>query len=361
MPAFSSLSCSSEQLRALDAEVERLVREEGVDASECELGCVVRLDRGYPAVLTERQVLRAEHAVALAKEDLVKPAVGDWVCVRVPTSHSFGVISRVLPRESDIARWRGSSRGERQTLAANVHLVLIACALGGRALDVNRLARSVVVSYDCGAEAAVVLTKADRVEPDELREAIGLVRATLGERVRVVATCAGGSDRAGLEEAAREAGAAWGLDAVRGLVPRGVVAMVLGESGAGKSTLLNALLGTQTLKTGGVRERDDRGRHTTVARRMVALPTGGVVVDEPGLRSLPLIGHERGLARAFPEVSAAAERCKFRDCTHEGEPGCALAEAVAAGAVTPQRADAYRALAAEMRRSAGMLDPDVVM
>ena len=110
----------------------------------------------------------------------------------------------------------------------------------------------------------------------------------------------------------RALGAAWGLDGVRELVPKGTTSIVLGESGAGKSTFLNRILERDVLKTGAVRDRDGAGRHTTVARRMVRLPGGGVVVDEPGLRSLPLVGHERGLAALFPEVARVAQECRFQ-------------------------------------------------
>ncbi len=124
--------------------------------------------------------------------------------------------------------------------------------------------------------------------------------------------------------------------------------MILGESGAGKSTLLNALLGADALATGAVRERDDMGRHTTVARMMVKLPGAGVICDAPG-SGLPLVGHERGLAKAFPEISELAATCRFRDCTHGNEPGCAVREAREAGELDEVRVESYLALANEMR------------
>jgi ribosome biogenesis GTPase len=115
------------------------------------------------------------------------------------------------------------------------------------------------------------------------------------------------------------------------------------------------------LETGSVRVADDAGRHTTVARRMVSLPGAGVVVDEPGLRSLPLVGHERGLSQVFPEISEAARTCRFRDCTHLHEPGCAVRAQHEEGVVSDERLACYLALAAEMRKSASTLDPDVVI
>ena len=143
-------------------------------------------------------------------------------------------------------------------------------------------------------------------------------------------------------------------------VPAHEITAFIGPSGCGKSTLLNALLGHDALSTGGVRERDDQGRHTTVARVMVALPgDAGVIADAPGLRSLPLVGHERGLARAFPEIVEASRACRFGDCTHTHEPGCAVREAEDAGQIDSLRLETFQNLASSMRVSAQILDPDV--
>lgn len=317
-------------------------------ADTVEMGCVVRLDRGFPLVALPGRSLRAEHAVGFAKgSDGVTPTVGDWVACAVPHDHDMGVIEEVLPRRTSFARWRGGRRGEFQTLAANLDTVIVAQALGEGPLDVARIARSLVLVHDCGACPAVVLTKADRkASAEALAADVARVRELAGEGCRVVVT----SSREGE-----------GLDGVRELVAPQTIAMVLGESGAGKSTLLNALLGYEALATSGVRERDDMGRHTTVARVMVKLPGCGVIADAPGLRSLPLVGHERGLALAFPEIAELAATCRFRDCTHGSEPGCAVRAAGQAGEISPVRLEAYLALAAEMRASARTLDPDVAL
>ena len=322
-------------------------------ADELQMGCVVRLDRGFPLVATDDALFRAEHAVAFAKprgeEGRLLPAIGDWVAVRVAPSHDMGVIECVLPRRTAFERWRGKSRGERQVLAANVDVVLIVQALGaGRDSDQlvrDRIARSLVLVNDCGAVPTVVLTKADRCSEAELEEKIDQVRRLVGPSVRVIATSSVRGD---------------GLDEVRSCVPSGTCGMILGESGAGKSTLLNALLGHDSLATGEVRERDDMGRHTTVARVMVSLPVPcGVIADAPGLRSLPLVGHERGLARTFPEIVEASHGCRFNDCTHTHEPGCAVRAALEEGAIEDVRLHAFLALAGEMRVSAQSIDPDI--
>lgn len=317
---------------------------------EMQVGCVVRLDRGFPLVVTEERKLRAEHAVGFAKQDKEKsdgllPAVGDWVALRLAPGHDMGVIERVLPRRTVFERWRGKNRGERQVLCANVDAILIVQPLGAGEVLLGRIARSLVLAADCGATPVVVLTKADRCTDDERTTQLARVRRLVGTGVRVLVTSSATGE---------------GLDEVRACVPEGTRAMILGESGAGKSTLLNALLGHDALETGAVRERDDAGRHTTVARMMVKLPGAcGVVADAPGLRSLPLVGHERGLARTFPEVVEAARGCRFNDCTHTHEPGCSVRAAVEVGEIDEVRLEVFNSLAAEMRVSAQSLDPDI--
>ncbi len=362
LPAFSELAPSERQRSAFGQAAAQAARALGCDVDEMALGCVVRLDRGFPAVVTKDALFRAEFSAHLTKGGDSRVAVGDWVLARVPAGHDMGLILEIFPRESDIARWRGGSRGERQTLAANVSIVLIVQQLGANVISCERVARSAVIARDCGAEVAVVLTKADRAPSAVLAEDVAAVRDVLGEGCKLVMTSSAGDAEA--ERAEKDAGplsVPWGLVAVRSLVPVGTVAIVLGESGAGKSTLLNALLGHDVLETGAVRGSDDAGRHTTVARRMVSVPGGGVIVDEPGLRSLPIVGHERGLAAVFPEVADAARGCRFCDCTHTHEPGCQVRELLAEGQISQRRYDAYVALAAEMRESARTLDPDIVL
>lgn len=342
LPEFEQLRSTEEQRSAF--ETYHLGAETPEDLA---LGCVVRLDRGYPAVLTQDEAFRAEFAAQLTKSEFSRVAVGDWVAVRTPHGHDMGLIERILPRKSDIARWKGGSRGEKQTLAANVDVVLVVQALEKGRFSLNRIVRSAVVAADCGAGVAVILTKCDLVDKGDVDEALECVRDVLGERCPAVAIS---SVSAGSAE----------LDGVRALVPNGSVGIMLGPSGAGKSTLLNALLGREALETGSVRESDGVGRHTTVTRRMVAIPGAGIIVDEPGLRTLQMVGHERGLAKVFPDVADAARECKFRNCTHTHEPGCEVM-ARFGGDSDSARLDVYLALATEMRDSAKTLDPDIVL
>lgn len=350
VPAFSDFTINDEQ-RAAFGEFVQTLRANGDDAAadSMRIGWVVRLDRGFPLVATDGLTLRAEHAVAFAKGADMLPAIGDCVAVRCDSGHDMGVIERVLPRRTVFERWRGKNRGERQVLAANVDTILVVQPLGSvrdtLQLVCDRIARSLVLIRDCGATPVVVLTKADRCDEDELATYRSEIERLGGSDTRVVVTSS-------LEVV--------GMDEVRSCLPAGTCGMILGESGAGKSTLLNTLLGHEALATSGVRERDDMGRHTTVARVMVSLPEPcGVIADAPGLRSLPLVGHERGLARTFPEIVEAARACRFNDCTHTHEPGCAVREAVAAGEIDELRVEAFLSLAREMRVSAQSLDPDI--
>lgn len=373
IPSFGDLRVDDTQVSAFEAARSEVAATGDVPADEIELGVVVRLDRGFPMIaMRDGVLLRAEHAVEFAKGkpgkrgkrgkraqdadaaasagvDGMLPSVGDFVAVRVTPGHDMGVILRVLPRRTSFERWRGKNRGERQVLAANVDVIFIVQPLGAERdtlpLMRDRVARSLVLARDCGASPVVVLTKVDRCDAEEVLGVCDDLRRLAGDGVRVIAT----SSRTGA-----------GLDEVRSCIPRGSVGMILGESGAGKSTLLNTLLGSEALETNAVRERDDAGRHTTVARIMVALPDPcGVIADCPGLRSLPLVGHERGLARSFPEIVEASRACRFNDCTHLHEPGCAVRAGVEGGEIEQVRLDAFLSLAREMRVSAQSLDPDI--
>ena len=349
VPSFDQLVPTQAQRDAYGSCVERL-QEAGVDS----------------AVVSSIGVFRAEFSARVTKGDNSKVAVGDWVCARIPLNHDMGIIEAILPRKSEIARWRGSARGEKQTLAANVDVTFVVQALDERKTSIDRIVRSVVIALDSNVRAVVVLTKADSVSPATLKRHLTLIHEVLGDAVTTIVTSSKlevshESSCDEMKQIVQKFHARWGMDAIREEIPQESVAIVLGESGAGKSTLLNALLGHEALETGEVRASDKAGRHTTVARRMVTLSKAGIIVDEPGLRSLPVVGHEQGLTKVFPRISRAATACKFRDCTHVHEPGCGVREALRAGECSSAQVDAYLSLAHEMQVSARLLDPDVVL
>lgn len=343
-PAFGDFTVEErveDQFRAFVEEREQA----GEELVGPRLGRVIRLDRGYPLVETAEGPCRAEHAISLVKDRFrdFRAAVGDWVVLDTPEGHDKAVIETVLARATELSRWDGGTWGARQVLAANVDTMLVAQPLSKRDLVCDRLVRSVVLARQGGIAPCVLLTKVDRCGGEErLQTIMAQVRCAVGQGVPVVALSV--PEGRGVEE-------------VRQLIEPGRCAILLGESGAGKSTLVNALVGAEVLGVGEVRGRDDQGRHTTVARRMVKVPDAGVLVDAPGLRSLPLLDEEAGLARTFPEIDELVGGCRFRDCTHGNEPGCAVQEGVREGTVDPGRLEEYRMLVSEMLNNRRGLDP----
>nr|WP_280499422.1 ribosome small subunit-dependent GTPase A [Nocardia farcinica] len=244
---------------------------------------------------------------------------GDWVSV-----DARGEVRALLPRHTAIVRSAASGRSEGQVLAANVDTVLICTAADGD-VDLGRIERMLALVWESGAQPVVVLTKADAAEHVPLDE------------VRAIAP--------GATVLAVSASAEIGLDVLTAVLD-GTVAL-LGPSGAGKSTLANALLGREVFATNEVRAADKKGRHTTVHRELRPLPGGGTLIDTPGLRGVGLWDAAEGIGRTFSDIEELAARCRFSDCAHEAEPGCAVREAIEAGVLTARRLASYRKLAKE--------------
>ena len=218
-------------------------------------------------------------------------------------------------------------------LAANFDRVFVAQPLSD--VNVRRLERELVLAYETGAAVTVVLTKADLAESDaEVASVRDRVRALAGPDVQTVVVSA--DDPSSVE-------------AVRALVPPNTTAVLIGKSGVGKSSLINMLVGHELQETTPVRDRDGKGRHTTVSREMVAIPGGGFIMDMPGVRGLGLWEADAGIGAAFADIEEAAERCRFRDCSHEDEPGCAVRAAVESGDISEQRYASYQALRQETK------------
>ena len=288
--------------------------------------------RGAYDVLTAEGETRAQ-LPGRARRDLEAaevPVVGDWVALDA-RSQAAPAIRAVLPRRTKFSRRAahdpGADVAREQVVAANVDVVFVVASLAD---DVNLrvLERYLTLVWESGARPVILLTKAD-VASDPERA----VRALdgLGD-VAVHAISA----RTGV-----------GLDAVRSHLGPGVTGALLGPSGVGKSTLVNALVAEDLLETGEV-ARDGSGRHTTTRRELILVPGGGLVVDNPGMRELHLWLADEGLEDAFEDIVELAARCRFSDCRHEGEPGCAVAEAIAAGTLDPERFASYRELEREL-------------
>jgi ribosome biogenesis GTPase len=298
------------------------------------VGRVGRVDRGWITVHTGADSIRARGALLGRHRDpLERPAVGDWVVVRDDE------LAAVLPRRTALVRG-STDRGRdpsvaqgAQVVAANVDRVFLVHAIDATPRP-RRLERELVVVHDSGAEPIVVLSKADLV--DDIGAHLAAVQSVVGAVTVVAVSTVTGR---GLAE----------LNAV--LEPGRTVAL-MGPSGAGKSTLINRLAGEELLPTGEVRERDRRGRHTTVARDLIMLASGAIVVDTPGLRSVGLWDADDGLEEAFADIEALAKDCRFADCAHRSEPGCAVLAAVERGELDRDRVDAYRHLDDELDRLA---------
>ena len=300
--------------------------------SRLETGQVVKLDRGFPLVrLQNGALVRCEHATALVKGQKIRAVIGDVVDVAVHEGHDKGVIEAIQPRTRAFVRKDPTERAVAQVLAANFDRVMVAQPVGE--LNLRRLERELVLAYETGAAVTVLLTKADLAHDEEQVQSVrDQVRALVGPEVQTLVVSS--------QEPAS-------VEAVRALVEPGQVAVLVGRSGVGKSSLVNLLVGSEVQQTAAVREGDGKGRHTTVSRDMVALPGGGFVVDMPGVRGLGLWDADAGIEAAFADIEELAEECRFRDCQHVNEPGCAVLAAVASGEVSQVRYDSYRALRTE--------------
>jgi ribosome biogenesis GTPase len=259
------------------------------------------------------------------------PTVGDWLATEADDPVA------VLPRTS-LLRRRSSGSDTEQVLAANVDVVLLVCGTD-RPLRPSRIHRGTAVAHDAGARPVVVLTKA-AVAGDAASMAMQVKEWSPGLEVLVTSALEG-----------------VGLDMVRELIRANTVTM-LGESGAGKSSLVNALIGEGTAATGTVREGDAKGRHTTTTRELHVVPTGGVLIDSPGIRSVGVWTDADAVDATFADIDGLALRCRFTNCRHDTEPGCAVVEAVVAGALDRERLATWRVLELEAEASALRAAPE---
>jgi len=265
-----------------------------------------------------------------------RPAVGDWVLVEGEPSGKPRIVA-LLPRHSAIKRGAAGEHYKQQLIAANIDTVFVVCGLDAD-FNPRRIERYLLLIAGSGTTPVVVLTKADREgsDADAAREALADIAA---QGVAVIALNA--KDLAS-------------VDALAPWLQPGRTVVLVGSSGAGKSTLTNTLLGIEKMKTSTVRESDARGRHTTTYRALIPLPSGACLIDTPGMRELKPTGEEN-VAESFADVEALAEQCRFRDCRHAGEPGCAVRAAIQAGTLDPDRFANYLKLRDEVAGAANQL------
>ncbi len=284
------------------------------------------------------------------------PAVGDWVVMRQYSPADLAIITGVLPRKTRFSRKASGLAAEQQVIAANIDLAFIVCGLD-HDYNLRRLERYLVAARQSGAAAVIVLNKADLC--DDVASRLAEVQAIAPETAVVAIS-------------ATSANAAPTL--ARFIAP-GQTSALIGSSGAGKSTIVNQLLGASVQPTQPTRAADSRGRHTTTHRELFFLPSGGLVLDNPGIRELQLWSEDFSSAllsfsprqappasavdQAFPEIEALAARCAFRDCSHGSEPECAVQSGLASGEIDPARWRSYLKLRRELRHTAAQLDQNL--
>ena len=293
---------------------------------------VVTEDKHYYTVVSDHGPHLAQivgRLLHLRADNAQLPKVGDWVAIRRPGQTDRVSIEAVLPRKSTLDRKIAGRAGSGQVLAANIDVALVVQALD-ETLNLRRIERFLVMVHEGGSRPVVVLNKTDLCDDIEAR--LAEVQAVAGHHLVLAVSARTGR----------------ALPRLRELLVPGTTAVVLGTSGVGKSTLINRIYGERVQPTIPVREWDSKGRHTTTARELILLPAGGLIIDTPGLREFHLWLADGGLDDAFPDIAEIATRCRFRDCRHHSEGGCAVQQAVTDGSLPKARIESYQKLQMEL-------------
>jgi ribosome biogenesis GTPase / thiamine phosphate phosphatase len=302
-----------------------------VDAPPIEPARVIRQDRGAWHVIapTGRVTADLRGRVRAGAAALALPTVGDWVAISLRVDEQRASIEALLPRTSALLRHAAGDTTDAQVVAANVDAVLITIPANSPP-NPRRLERQLAMTAQSGATAVIVVTKFDLVDND-------------AQQLSWIAAVAGVAPVVAMNAKEPEA-----LSQLAPWLRPGTTLVLIGPSGAGKSTLANSLLGEQLLATGAVRQSDVRGRHTTTWRELVTLPGGAMLIDTPGTRELGLWDADEGLAETFADLQDLAQGCRFNNCGHSREPGCAIVAALAAHEVTTERVSSWQKLRAEL-------------
>jgi ribosome biogenesis GTPase len=299
-------------------------------------GRILVQQRGLYDVVTDLGELAAQVAGRFAHDAGAGgyPAVGDWVALAARPEEGAATIQALMPRRTAFVRKAAFSHADEQVVAANVDVALLVASMNAD-FNARRLERYLATAWQSGAEPVVVLTKADLADdPDAAIDAAESV--AFGAPVLAVSAVTGE-----------------GLDALAGYLKPAETAVLVGSSGVGKSSLVNALAGEALMETQAIREDDAKGRHTTTHRELIRLPPsslipGALVLDTPGMRELGLIDADEGLSATFEDIEALAEACRFSDCGHSNEPGCAVRAALETGVLDPGRWKSFQKLQREM-------------
>ena len=291
------------------------------------------VDRDRFTVMNGSSELAAELTGKLrftAETSMDIPCVGDWVLVEYHNDETLAIIHELLARKTSLRRKTPGKDVSFQLIAANID---VACVVQSCEFDFNirRLERYLVAARDGKIEPVIVLAKTDLVSPGALQEMIAQVRTSgIAEAVQALSNTTG-----------------QGLEEFRASLKRGKTYCLLGSSGVGKTTLLNRLLGREEFETAAVREKDGRGRHTTARRQLNLLASGAMLIDTPGMRELGLLGAESGIEESFGEIAQLSQNCRFNDCTHTQELGCAVLAALESGDLSQERYESFRKLVKE--------------
>jgi ribosome biogenesis GTPase len=299
----------------------------------CILGRVAIVVRDEYRVYAEDGDYRAEASGALLYGALSQgelPAVGDWVALRA-IAQGEAILHAVLPRRTKFSRRAAGTREDEQVIAANVDVALIICGLDGD-FNLRRMERYLTLVHECGADPVLVLNKSD-------------LCLDLKARLDAAQTVARGIPVVPISSTTVE-----GIAPLAPYLRAGKTFVLLGSSGVGKSTLLNRLSGEDLQRTSAVRDSDGRGRHTTTRRELIVLPQGAILIDTPGMRELQLWANQESLDQTFDDIAELAQYCRFRDCAHQVEAGCAVRDALASGELAAPRWESYRKLQSEIRR-----------
>ena len=290
---------------------------ESMESSDEVVARVSAVNRDNYTILGERGEAQAEltgKILYTAESKVEMPTVGDWVLVQYFNDDTLAIIQNILPRKTVLKRKIAGKTVDFQLLAANIDTAFIMQSLDGN-FNLRRLERYLVMIRDGGIQPVILLSKCDLIENTDLDEKLDIIRKM----------------DYGCEAAAFSNVDGKGLKAIQSNLESGHTYCLLGSSGVGKTTLLNRLIGEDRFTVAEVRKKDSKGKHTTTARQLIQLPSGGLIIDTPGMRELGLFGVESGLDDTFGEIGALAQNCRYKDCTHTHEAGCAVREAVGVG------------------------------